>query len=440
MSTEAKRRLLWTGIMILCVFLISANWLNPGSSSSTTEPTYMTLPEPPVLDRNDPNLDSPFNFNDSYVGVLKSVWNDCLNINATNITSNQQAFAFITTADVEDIISVTLSRQSLKLDVNKAFVAVVPAQNMKDPYKTKLTNYTGHKLVPFEQQDDGTWVSQFMIGYSNEIPSAVYLMLCYDGTIEAFTEIRITANHQHSQLYYQWLTPEEPVNTFTITTGDTITTYCYYPQRQKTLADWLNSDMNYAYFQTAHGLLLDKDVLWYADMDTKTPLSNHLNIDMTHIAETLPVDKHVFDTTNSRYYTTWMGRSQNDIKQHFGEPVSTNTFAGMTQLMYAECHFLLRDDKVIQLDIQPNTKEIVNGLPHITCTGAQLTQQLRKAVIEYSDYRNTGDFDGNYHAHALSIKVGEYTVSYVWEDAMQFNPEFKEFTRIVIHTGEEYIY
>ncbi|MBQ8806173.1 MAG: hypothetical protein IJZ68_06775 [Bacteroidaceae bacterium] len=441
MNEKAKNRLLWYVIFFIAGAIIVLNVMSAPDEAVPTGPTYITLPTPEPLDRNDPNFTSPYNPDILVAGMMKIVWNESLVFDDIQLqTSSAPDIQMNNTIDVEDVVSIKLPRQSLKCLPQNAGILVVPLSEMKDPYLTSVSQYDNAIKVPFTMQEDGTWLTQFTLGYSENIPAKICVLLYYEEDIEAFITLKVTVNNMYSEAYYKWLHPDVPISTFIIKIGDNTETYCFYPEETPTLQSWIDSYMNHDAYHAIHGFMVDKSVKYHTLNTTDIALTDEMVIVMQAFDTQLPVDAYQFNTEASQLYAL-MGTTQENVQSVLGEATYIVSMSHITKLEYTNYIVYIDNTQgVVQIDIMPNVQEFLQGLPYQPCTGEKLCQYLRSNVIPCNQYTNRSDIETQYHAYALPIPVGEYTVSYVWEATQQFNPDYTEFTRIVIHSGEEYIY
>ena len=443
MTERAKKRLIWLFVAAVVAFILLMNADGALTIQQDTPPVYITLPTEPELNKDDPNFVSPYKADESYVGMVVKVWKESLVVDGVSITTNNTD-NHTNSVDVEDVVSVTLRRQSLNSDVNQAKLVIVTNNNMKDPYTTPIQQYTSFCESIFEQNENGTWTAKFMLGYSKEQYNNISLLFVYDGEIEYFSALRVTQHHIYSKMYYQWLTPKETVAEFHLVENDIpFATYCFYPSRVNTLSEWIADNTNHDKWQAVQTLITNADATWYINAeDINKPLTDGMTIEVHKVSNNqLPLSETQLNAHSTQYITSWLHKSQEDVIAHFGQPQYSSNTSSLVKLDYHDLRFYIHPEKgVIQIDVKPGYQELPPQLPTQKCTGDILTAHLRSSVIPYIDFISNSNADAQFYSHRLTIDAHDCFISYMWEGESFINPNYEEFTRIVIHSGEEYIY
>ena len=155
----------------------------------------------------------------------------------------------------------------------------------------------------------------------------------------------------------------------------------------------------------------------------------------------LPGTTPQLDSDNPQYLTSLLHQSRSVVEEKLGTPSRILPLSNVIKMEYRQCVVYLHpQDGVTQIDVLPGTENIINVLPTQACSGENLTKALRLAIIPYGEYQRHTDVQAQFYGYSLPINTPSCTVSYVWEEELQINPEYDEFTRIVIHSGEKYIY
>lgn len=443
MTEKTKQRLIWLFVSAVVAFILLMNADGAPSLQPDEPPVYITLPTEPELNKDDPNFVSPYKPNEAYVGMVVKVWKKHLLVDGVTITTNETD-NHTNSIDVENVVSVTLRRQSLSSDINKAKLIIVTDNNMKDPYTTPAKQYKSFCESTFEQNENGTWTAKFMLGYSKEEYSNVSLLFIYDNEIEYFTALRVTQKNIYSKLYYQWLTPQETVAEFhLVENGVPFITYCFYPSRVNTLNDWINDNTNHDKWKQVQTLITNADATWYIDAkDINQSLTDGMTIEVHKVQNnTLPLPSTPLNAHDAQYITSWLRKSQDEVVGHFGKPQYSSTMSSLVKLDYSNLRFYIHPENgVVQIDIKPGYNVLPPQLPTQSCTGETLTSILRTSVIPYSDFTSNSNADTKFYSHKLTIDAHDCFISYMWEGESFINPHYEEFTRIVVHSGEEYIY
>ena len=442
MTEKAKNKLLWIFISVIVAIILIGNAGGMSLSEPTPKPEYITLPTIPELDRYDPNFVSPYDPNDKYVGAVVKVWQESLRVDGMQVVTSSNP-NHTNTVDVEDVVTVKLMRQNIDADINKAKILIVAQDTMQDPYITHPTKYRTICEGRFEQAEDGTWFSQFMLGYSDETYTHIAMLFVYDNDIEYFSGLRVTRNYTYSKLYYQWLTPDKEIAEMHFIDGDKKYTYCYYPEYTSTLTEWVKNSTNHAGWMIVQNIIVASDATCYiAADDVLQQLYDGIQIPL-HRAENnrLPIAPPDIDTESTEWLTRFMSVDKSVVIAQLGDPLYESTFSTITKLEYPNYHFYIDDtDGVIQINLRCNTQLLPPELPTTAMTGEELTTHLLMNGIQYHDIVNIGNASVQHYAYRLSVPLKNCTISYVWESEIQISSSYDEFTRIVIHTGEEYIY
>lgn len=443
LSPQTKKILI-IGIPVFILLLLIGLSSTPAEPSSPTEPIYITLPTQPTFDKGDPDFVSPYHHENRYIAALCPVWEKQLVVNSLTITTTTSPeVQYVTRVDVEDVVTVHMSRQRFNTDMSKAKVMAILHDNMKDPYLTNPQDYQIFCESGFTPNDDGSWTAQFMLGYDAVSDKIVDILFVYDNNIEYYTMMYITQKHQYSKMYYQWLTPDEPVAEMHFTCGDDVMTYGYYPEKTHTLTAWINGETNPHQWREVQGMIIDPSAKWYLPVEQA-----YQTIYDGIIFQMLPIQNNMLPGTtpqlnsdNPQYLTSLLHQSRSVVEEKLGTPSRILPLSNVIKMEYRQCVVYLHpQDGVTQIDVLPGTENIINVLPTQACSGENLTKALRLAIIPYGEYQSHTDVQTQFYGYSLSINTPSCTVSYVWEGELQINPEYDEFTRIVIHSGEKYIY
>lgn len=444
LSPQTKKILL-IGIPVMIFVLLVA--INGPSSNTNTEPTgttYITLPPEPTFDKNANDFVSPYQSDDLHIASMSPVWNEQLiTDNLTITTTTHPDVQFVSRIDVEDVVTIHMPRQRLNTDMSKAKIIAILHEDMQDPYVTNPQEYQAFCKSEFAANDDGSWTAQFMLGYDASSHDIVDILFVYENNIEYYTMMYITQKHKYSKMYYQWLTPDETVSEMNFICGDTVITYGYYPNKVHTLAEWIKSDTNPHQWHEVQGMIVDPSVTWYLPAEQSShAIHDNIIFDMLPIQNNLlPGVTITLASNNPQYLTSLMHQPRNVVEDRLGTPKRTSQFSNVIKMEYNQYIIYLHPQNgVTQIDVLPGAYNIINALPTHACSGEELTKVLRLLIVPYNDYRNTTDVQAQYYGYHLSVPATSCTISYVWAGEKHINPQYDKFTRIVIHSGEEYTY
>jgi hypothetical protein len=223
--------------------------------------------------------------------------------------------------------------------------------------------------------------------------------------------------------------------------GDTTVTHCYFSEETTSLLDWLGTATSNGWHHK-DGKIFNDTETWYfnyeeysAPLTPETTLVAHEFINQDQIVHT------EFDITNPEYLTSYLGQDDEYVHAHFGAPNRIIQIGSVTRIEYTYAIFYVdKTDGVIQIDIQPGFVPAINALPYTECTFVDLSNICKQYNIDVPQPVKTEQPDMEYYVTKMSFKVGEYTVCYVWESNQPVNITTERFTRIVIHTGDNYNY
>lgn len=443
LSPQTKKILLF-GIPALIFILIVGLSRRPSTPAETTEHAFITLPTQPTFEKGDPDFVSPYHHEDLYIAVMRPVWDKQLIASGLTLTTTTSPdVQFTSRIDAEDVVTIHMSRQRFSTDMSKAKVMAILHDDMQDPFLTNPNDYKVFCESRFTSNEDGSWTAQFMLGYDAVSSKIVDILFVYDNNIEYYTMMYVTKKHQYSKMYYQWLTPDEPVAEIHFNCGDEVITYGYYPEKTHTLLEWIKSSTNPHQWCEVQGMIVNPSAQWYIPAEqAQQIIYDGIIFDTVPILNNLlPGTATQFDTTNPQYLTSLLHQPRSVVEEALGPPKQTVQLSHIIKMEYDQCIVYLHPQNgVIQIDVRPGTQNIVNALPTQVCSGEELTKALRLSIIPYGNYRNITDTQAQYYRYYLPIQTSSCTISYVWESELQINPEYDKFTRIVIHSGEEYIY
>lgn len=442
-SPQTKRLLLFGILALIFVLLIAIS--NPQSNTTTapTGSTYITLPPEPTFNKGDPDFVSPYQQTDLYIAAMRPVWNEQLIIDDLTITTTTRPdISFASRIDAEDVVTINMPRQRFSTDMSKAKVIAILHDNMLDPYLASPNQYQVFCESGFTANEDGSWTAQFMLGYETDAQEIVDILFVYDNNIEYYTMMYITQKHKYSKMYYQWLTPDKVIAEMHFTCGDDILTHCYYPDKTHTAIEWITSETNPHQWITVQGMIVDPSVRWYIpEEQAHQTLYDGITFDMLPVQDVLPGTTTPLDNPNPQYLTSLLHQSRSAVEDKLGTPKQISQLSDIVKLKYDQCIVYLHPQNgVMQIDVLPGTQNVINALPTHACSGEELTKVLRLLIVPYNDYRNTTDVQAQYYGYHLSVPATSCTISYVWEGEKHINPQYDKFTRIVIHSGEEYTY
>lgn len=443
LSPQTKWMLIF-GLPAIILFVLIALNANRADTPQPTEPVFVTLPTQPTFEKGDPNFISPYDKDDLCIAALRPVWNYQLVADDMTISTTTEPEAqYADRIDVEDVVTIHLPRQRFATDMSQAKALVILHEDMQDPYITPIQAYKVFCESQFTPNEDGSWTAKFMLGYDAAHSQLVDVLLIYNNNVEYYTMLYVTQKHQYSKMYYQWLTPDKAVAELSFVHGNTISTYGYYPEQTNTLIEWINSETNPHQWHDVQGMIVDPSANWYLPSEqANQPLTDGATFQMTPVSDNmLPGTSTTLHTSNPEYITALLCQPQNIVTERLGEPKTTLPFSRGTKMEY-DNHVVYLDTQnlVIQIDVLPGTQNVINTLPTQACSGDDLTKALRLSIIPYSEYHNRIDVQAQYYSYSLPIFTETCTISYVWEGELQINPKYDEFTRIVIHAGEKYIY
>lgn len=433
-------------IGLIIIFLIALGVISfvPKNEEKPPVVFYQPTPMPTLGNPESPDFKSPYAFDENYTGVVMNVWNKNLRIDYLNITSsNYPNVTFIQSVHQEDVVRVTLPRQNLGMDTSKVKLLIVAHENMKDPYVTHISDYNILIESSFVETPQGTLETEFMLGYDKTLGSFIDILLVYNDNIEAFTMLRLDKTQKYSRMFYEWLKPNNIVNEMTFKADDKEFTFYYYPDEATNLYDWVASSSNPQKWVQIGDIITNADASWYITPEQcRQTLKNNIIIDVKPITqETNPFASYIFDTHNPQYLISYLNKDVNTVINRFGTPKNIQTFANIVKIQYDKSIFYIDNKEgVIQIDIQPNAHSIVNGLPFIPTTANDIFTTCRRLNIPYLSIQDKSDIQLKYYVKILPIKVDKNYISYVWESSLQLSPHFDNCNRIVIHSGEQYIY
>lgn len=407
-----------------------------------THPEPITTPN--VDSPDDDEFVSPYHPENNYTGCLMQVWNETINIDAMTITSPTQPHStFLQYCSVEDVVTVALPRQNLGTDISQYKLIIVLHEKMQDPYITPPQNYTILTELLFTETQQGTLEASFQLGYGTGVGSFIDLLLVNNTQIEAFTMIRISAPTNNTKMFYEWKYPDKTVHTMIFQTPQDKWKYFYYAEDVVSLYDWAQSITNSQNWQQINGYITDADVEWYITPEQCTQiLHDGITINVLPInADTNPFSPHEFQITNARYATYYLNQTCHDVISRFGQPRKIVALPDVTRIEYPKIIFYANNtNHIIQIDIHPDSHSVINGLPYHTSTLQDVLIACRTHNIKYGAIQDKSHTDLKFYTKYISLTIPNGYVSYVWEGELQINPNFTEFTRIVIHSDEEYIY
>jgi hypothetical protein len=403
------------------------------------EPTYMTLPPEPTLGSpTDPDWISPYQKDAIYTRVLKDVWAEHINTDYLEITSTMYPNTdFTANVDVEDVISITIGKQYGDTDMTKAKVIGVSHEKMQDPYETPVHCYTPLCESSFIQNENDTWTAQMMIGYNTGVNAYMDLLFAYEDTVEYYTMFYVHQRHTNSEMYWKAKRPDSIVEHFTMKQGEDIYTYYYYPEDVNTINDWVDSETNVDKWELVNEVLVNADYTLYAHSQ---PLENGAELCLYKVSEQNPFPQHAFNPSESDL-TYYIGAAQDDIIQNFGTPIHTAELNGVTQIRYENIVFYVHPEfGAIQIDTKPSIYPVVDGLPYAGTTDLHLQLLSRKLNTHMNAVLDKSDAANKYYVKTRAFDIGTCKIAYVWESTNNVDITTNEFTRIVIYSGEEYVY
>lgn len=439
---QKRKRLIVALIAIIVIGIIFiAFTTNPAQKPPPEEEVWGELPTEPTYESpNDPGFVSPYDHNKDIRLTLHPVWLKNLPSEIHALSSSQPDCNFIKFVDAEDILSFTLTPTE-NLDISKAKIYLISHNLMKDPYTTPISEIPHLLALDFESQDDGTWLAETMLGYGFSDTSLLDVLFVYDDNIEMRTQLTITENNTSSPLYWQAKFPDQTLELFFIKMGDDTVTHCYFPDRHNSLFNWLGEATSQGWHHK-DGKVFDETETWYFDYEEYTaPLSPNQTLEAHKFTTPDCIVNTEFDVSNTDYLTSYLTQDDEYVHANFGAPNRIIKIGNVTRIEYTYAIFYVdKTDGVIQIDIQPGFVPAINALPYTECTYVELSNICKKYNIDMPIPTTTEQPDMEYYVTRLSFKVGDYTVCYVWESNQPVNITTARFTRIVIHTGDNYNY
>lgn len=438
MSKRTMSILFVVGLLIL---VTSVAIFSPQSNTEEppiTETPSTSTPEPD--DSFEPDEDeSPYDYNARPYHCINPIHDTALNVEGIIInTSTRPDERFVNTIDVGEVINIVLPKQPAEIDISQIRVYGFAHENMKDPFKHTIDTFESPIFVcEFDKTIDGI-STQAMIGYKAPINYVLDMLFTYKGKIVYHTLFMTQNELIENKAYWENKYPGETFEAFYFITGDDKQTAYYIPTENLTLLDWLEQ-VSASQWTSECGAIIDNYHTWMVDQSlNSTVLTPGIEIPTQPYK---PLRNLVdFETDNPDYLLSYLHKSEADIIAKFGTPDSRAEKGGVYLLAYTDVEFYIRDDKVEQITLLTNKYAPINYLPQNPCTLAALLALLDDANMIYPEINSQSDVENNRFRSNAPIMMEGWTITYVWDTNTPHNTATDNFTRIIIHTGEQYPY
>lgn len=419
--------------LIIAIIVGIAFGASKNPSEQPTTPTTPTLPS-----ENNTNIDDTpvYNLSDRDYGFIMLTKQTALEFADYNVTvpsTNEGEFAV--QIDVNDVITFTFGKQSPVIDVTKLSVFAVAHEDMKNPYKTPVSEYENVVFSSnFTKQGDNL-IAQAMIGYDTGVNEVLDVMVVYKGEIVGYSMFKVVDMDIYNKSYWENQLPDAKICEFTIVTPDK-TYKCFYDANTvTTLLDWTHSNTNPYGFIRDITAVTDSNKTWmipaaFAD----APLTDGQVFNTEAYKQ--PSAEFTFEVDNPAYLVYWLGKPQADVAVKFGTPTNVESNPVGTRIEYEAVDFFLVDGVVVQINIKQPGYEPINALPGEPCKGIEFAEICLRANIELPDYTKEYFEELEFFVATLSFTSDNWTVEYRWESDSNFNPDMVLFNEIIIYSGE----
>lgn len=435
-------------VVLFCVFLFTRAPANEEDKpSTTTSAPEETLPLDPVNPDNvTPEFQSPYNYDDRLYRLFLPVFDSAVIADGVTFTSpSQPDQTFLDKFDVADVITLTLPKQPLEVDIAHLKMYGFAHENMMDPFLNSIDKFENPIFIASFSADTETEniTAQAMIGYGTSVQTYFDIVVTYKDRIIFYSIFAITDQHIENLDFWKDKYPNETFEKFYIKCGDTTYTKYYVPAGEDTnLYTWRTQFTNTTMWFEENNYLVSAKKSWMIHPDDcKKPLQPGA----TYTA--IPYEERAidftFETDNPEYALYFLGKSQNEVVSHFGNPLKTNTNNKVTCLEYSNYQFFVVDDKVEQITLDANSLEIINGVPNFPATVWEIEAFVKQCGLVFSE---AGDAYQDptipeYYASVPIMNVAEgWTITFVWLKTEMFQPTTSDCDKIIIHTGERYLY
>jgi hypothetical protein len=434
-------------LVIILVLLIILNPKETKEPSLSTDPTIGTylpdsaLPTPTNPRPEEPEYESPYDPNENCCCVMIPIYQSELNIFGMTVTApSSPDSTYLTEINVEDTVTISLSKQPDNIDMNKLSVIGFLHNDFPDPYITSVENLPEPLFSAPFHESDGRWNAQFMIGYGYELGAFIDVIFVYDNQIVYFTMFMVTEGDGTSEEYWEHYFPGASIGNFTITCDKVVYNYCFFVKEGATLETWVRSRTNVDEWEMYPTYLANQEKTWFIPIEQcNIQLQDGINFTATKDKPAEP-EPFTFDDTNPEYLVSYIGATKDVVISEFGEPNSQEAMGSTTKILYEQAAFYISDNLVVQIDVIDHSVVTINGLDTNPTNSDSIENTLNSLGIEIPKYKWITDVPSSYYCVKLPITHNNWTVCYVWESKEQFVPSEMNFTKIVIHSGEDYYY
>lgn len=419
--------------LIIAIIVGIALGTSQNPSEQPTTPTTPTLPS-----ENNANIDDApvYNLSDRDYGFIMLTKQTALEFAEYNVTvpsTNEGEFAV--QIDVNDVITFTFGKQSPVIDITKLSVFAVAHEDMKNPYKTPVSEYTNVVFSSnFTKQGDNL-IAQAMIGYDTGVNEVLDVMVVYKGEIVGYSMFKVVDMDIYNKSYWENQMPDAKICEFTIVTPDK-TYKCFYDANTvTTLLDWTHGMTNIYGFIRNITAVTDTNKTWMIpETLADAPLTDGQVFNAEAYRE--PTVDFAFEVDNPEYLVYWLGKTQAEVATKFGTPTNVESNPTGTRLEYDALEIFLVDGAVVQINIKQPTYEPINVLPSEPCNGIAFADICIRANLELPDYNVEYFEDLDFFVKTLAFKQDNWTVEYRWEADSNFNPDMRPFNSVIVYSGE----